>query len=157
MISALVGGEWSASRPRRFIPRERTPDTHWIGGWVDPKAGLDIVEKRKFLTLPKIELRILCRPARIECMRVRSQKRYTSWIARRINITFYAYKIFQVPLNRFPSLQDMSIKQIKLEFLAGVTEEILCSGTFPLVYSLLLAWFSLRPWRQRQCVPPKFQ
>jgi hypothetical protein len=32
----LDGGEWSASRPDRFIPRERAPGTHWIGGW----AGL---------------------------------------------------------------------------------------------------------------------
>jgi hypothetical protein len=29
---------------------------------VDPRAGLDDVEKRKFLTLPGLELRI-CRPA----------------------------------------------------------------------------------------------
>jgi len=25
------------------------PNTHCIGGWVGPRAGLDIVEKRKFL------------------------------------------------------------------------------------------------------------
>jgi len=31
---ALEGGEWSASRPGRFTPRERVPSTHWIGGWV---------------------------------------------------------------------------------------------------------------------------
>jgi hypothetical protein len=28
-------------------PRERAPGTHWIGGWVDPRAGLDAVAKRK--------------------------------------------------------------------------------------------------------------
>jgi hypothetical protein len=42
--SALVGGEWSASRPGRFTHGERVPGTHWIGGWVNPKAGLDDVE-----------------------------------------------------------------------------------------------------------------
>jgi hypothetical protein len=31
LTSALDGGEWSASRPGRFTPRERTPRTHWIG------------------------------------------------------------------------------------------------------------------------------
>jgi hypothetical protein len=31
---------------------------------VDPRAGLDDVEKRKFLPLPRLELRPLCRPAR---------------------------------------------------------------------------------------------
>jgi hypothetical protein len=49
--SALVGGEWSASHLR-----ERGPCTHWIGGWVGPRTGLDDVEKRKFLTLPVLEL-----------------------------------------------------------------------------------------------------
>jgi hypothetical protein len=44
--------EWSASRPGRFNPGERVPGTDWIGGWVDPRVGLDDVEKRKFLTLP---------------------------------------------------------------------------------------------------------
>jgi hypothetical protein len=29
-ISPLHGGEWPASRPGRFIPRERTPGIHWI-------------------------------------------------------------------------------------------------------------------------------
>jgi hypothetical protein len=31
-------------------------DTHWIGGWVDPRTGLDDMQKRKFLTLPGIKL-----------------------------------------------------------------------------------------------------
>jgi hypothetical protein len=41
LASALTGGEWSASRPGRFTPGERAPGTHWIGGWVDPTAGVD--------------------------------------------------------------------------------------------------------------------
>jgi hypothetical protein len=48
LISALAGGEWSASRPGRITPGERDLCTHWIGGWVDPRSGLDDVEKRKF-------------------------------------------------------------------------------------------------------------
>jgi hypothetical protein len=31
----------------------------WIGVWVDPRAGLDNVEKIKFLALPRLELRSL--------------------------------------------------------------------------------------------------
>jgi hypothetical protein len=42
--------EWSASRPCRFTPEERTPAIHWLGCWVDLRAGLDDSEKRKFLT-----------------------------------------------------------------------------------------------------------
>jgi hypothetical protein len=41
LTSVLVGGEWSASRPGRFTPRERAPGAHWIGGRVDLRAGLD--------------------------------------------------------------------------------------------------------------------
>jgi hypothetical protein len=43
--SALVGSEWSASRPGCFTPGERAPGTHWIGGWVDPRDGLNDMEK----------------------------------------------------------------------------------------------------------------
>jgi hypothetical protein len=34
-----------------------------IGGWVGSRTGLDDVEKRKFLTLPELELRPLGLPA----------------------------------------------------------------------------------------------
>jgi hypothetical protein len=64
LTSALIGGEWSNSRPGRFTPGERTSGTHWIGGWVDLRAGLDDLEKRKFLTRQGLELRLLGRPAR---------------------------------------------------------------------------------------------
>jgi hypothetical protein len=32
---------------RPLYPRETAPSTHWIGGWVGPRAGLDAVVKRK--------------------------------------------------------------------------------------------------------------
>jgi hypothetical protein len=44
LTSALVGGEWSASPLCRFTPGESAPGTHWIEGWVSPRAGLDDVE-----------------------------------------------------------------------------------------------------------------
>jgi hypothetical protein len=47
LTSALDGGEWSASRPGRFIPKEKAPGTHRIAGWVGPRAILDTVVKRK--------------------------------------------------------------------------------------------------------------
>jgi hypothetical protein len=50
LTSALDGDEWSASRPGRFTPREGTPITQRIGGWVDPRAVLDAVVKRKIPT-----------------------------------------------------------------------------------------------------------
>jgi hypothetical protein len=68
LTSALAGGEWSASRPGRFNPGERAPGTHWIGGWVSLRAGLDDVEKRKFLTPSVLELRPLGRPARSQSL-----------------------------------------------------------------------------------------
>jgi hypothetical protein len=43
----LVGGEWSASRLGRFTSRETSPGTHWVGGWMGPRTGLDDVERRK--------------------------------------------------------------------------------------------------------------
>jgi hypothetical protein len=33
--------------PAVLPPRERVTSIHWIGGWVDPRAVLDAVVKRK--------------------------------------------------------------------------------------------------------------
>jgi hypothetical protein len=63
LTSALAGGEWSDSLPGRF-----TPGTHWIRSLVDPRGGLDDVEKREFLTLPGLQLRPLGRPARSQSL-----------------------------------------------------------------------------------------
>jgi hypothetical protein len=52
----------------RFTPGEKASVTHWIGGWVDPRAGLDDVEKKKFLTQTGLELRHLGRPARSQSL-----------------------------------------------------------------------------------------
>jgi hypothetical protein len=68
LTAALVGGEWSASRPGRFTAKEGALGTHWIGGWAGHRADLDNMEKRKFLTLPVLELRPLRRPARSQSL-----------------------------------------------------------------------------------------
>jgi hypothetical protein len=49
-----VSGQLHA--PAALPNGERAPETHWIGGWVDPSAGLDDMEKWKFFTLPGLEL-----------------------------------------------------------------------------------------------------
>jgi hypothetical protein len=49
--------------PAALTRGERVPDTDWIGDWVGPRASLDDVEKRKFFTLPGLELRPLGGPA----------------------------------------------------------------------------------------------
>jgi hypothetical protein len=58
-LTLALGGELSASRSGHFTPKERAPGTYWIGGWVDLRAGLDDLEKRKFLTPVGLELRPL--------------------------------------------------------------------------------------------------
>jgi hypothetical protein len=40
-----VSGELHA--PAALPAGERAPGGHWIGDWVEPRAGLDDVEKRK--------------------------------------------------------------------------------------------------------------
>jgi hypothetical protein len=60
---------WMVSfTPQPLYPRGKSPDTHWIRGWVGRRAGLDNLEKRKFLTLPRLELRLLGRPARSQSL-----------------------------------------------------------------------------------------
>jgi hypothetical protein len=46
--------------PSRFTPGERATSIHRIGSWVNPRAGLDAVAKRKkFHPLPGIEHRVI--------------------------------------------------------------------------------------------------
>jgi hypothetical protein len=40
-----VSGQLHA--PVALTPGEKAPGTHWIGGWVSPRAVLDAVVKRK--------------------------------------------------------------------------------------------------------------
>jgi hypothetical protein len=68
LTMALVGGECSASRPGHFTPEERAPGTHLIGGWVNPRAGLEDVVKTTILRPAGLELRPLGRPARSQSL-----------------------------------------------------------------------------------------
>jgi hypothetical protein len=56
-----VSGQLHA--PAALLPGERSLSIRWIEGWVGPRAGLDDVEKRKFLTVQGLELWPLGRPA----------------------------------------------------------------------------------------------
>jgi hypothetical protein len=47
LTSAQDGGDWSDSLPGHFTPEERAPGTHWLGGWVGPKVGLDVVANKQ--------------------------------------------------------------------------------------------------------------
>jgi hypothetical protein len=44
----LDGCECSTSRPRSFTVGKSAPGNDWIWGWVDPRARLDALAKRKF-------------------------------------------------------------------------------------------------------------
>jgi hypothetical protein len=55
LIPTAVQGGWSASHASRFTPGETAPGTHWLGGWVGPRAGLDDMEKWKFLLPPELK------------------------------------------------------------------------------------------------------
>jgi hypothetical protein len=44
-----VSGQRQA--PAALYPRGKDPSTHWTGGWVGPRAGLDAEAGRKILCL----------------------------------------------------------------------------------------------------------
>jgi hypothetical protein len=70
LTSALVGCEWPASRPGRLTPGEGNHGTHWIGGWVGPRTGLDDVRKRK---LPGLNYAITWAQIKKRCPLFRSR------------------------------------------------------------------------------------
>jgi hypothetical protein len=54
LTSGLDGGELSVVRPGCFIPGEKAPLTLWKRRWVDPRAELVILGRRKISCLIKI-------------------------------------------------------------------------------------------------------
>jgi hypothetical protein len=68
-----LGSRWlwvvSITPRSSFSPRERIPGTHWTGGSVGPRAGLDKEARGKILSpLPGIETRSPGRPARSQTL-----------------------------------------------------------------------------------------
>jgi hypothetical protein len=53
---------------RSRYPQERASGTHLIGCWVSPRTSVDDVERRKILSLPRLKLRPLGRPARSQSL-----------------------------------------------------------------------------------------
>jgi hypothetical protein len=56
---ALDKGEWSASHPSCFTPRERNASTWWTEGWVGPRANLVIMVKRKISAHTRNQMLVL--------------------------------------------------------------------------------------------------
>jgi hypothetical protein len=59
LTSALVVGEWSASRSGCFQPEKKPPGTLWKGRWMGSRAGLNDAERTRIVPLPGLELRPL--------------------------------------------------------------------------------------------------
>jgi hypothetical protein len=47
LTSALDGGEWSASCPCRFTPRDRAPGSYWVGSWMGTVVKRKIPNPRR--------------------------------------------------------------------------------------------------------------
>jgi len=43
--------------PQLLYPGERAPSNHWVGGWVGPRASLDMMMMRKILCSPLLEIK----------------------------------------------------------------------------------------------------
>jgi hypothetical protein len=102
--------------PRPLYPLERAPGTHWMGSWIYPRAGLDNVEKRQFLTLSGLELRPLGRPARSQslyrlrysgCTLVESVSYVPEWHVKQIIYLSVVYLTMLPILPYFPYFQKM--------------------------------------------------
>ena len=59
LTSSRDGDEWPVSGVGRFDIRGKVPDTSLIGGWVYPRAGVDVLEETNILPLSGIEALLL--------------------------------------------------------------------------------------------------
>jgi hypothetical protein len=102
LTSALDRGEWSASRPGRFNPRERSPSTRWIWGWMGPRAVLDALVKRK---IPRPHRESNPRTPIIHPV----AQRYTDWAITPKNNAYLIilYNCYSFPLNKLYACSDL--------------------------------------------------
>jgi hypothetical protein len=109
LATALDKGEWSASRPGRFIPRERAPLTHWIGGWVGPRAVLDAVVKGKIHS-PRRESN-----PRTPIVQPVAQL-YTDWAITARPVVLYGCEILSIILREVHKLRAFENNALKRTF-----------------------------------------
>jgi hypothetical protein len=92
--------------------------THRIGGWVDPRGGLDDVEKRIFLTLQGLELQPLGRPARSQSLYwlryPGSRQVIKVWLWNSKTLLYFMVITFPLSSNFFFSLVSIIIVRSKL-------------------------------------------
>jgi hypothetical protein len=116
--------------PPAFYPRGRSPGTHWIGGWVDPRAGMSDIEKWKFLTLPGLLLRPLGRPARSQMLYSYVLNFTFSVCVNKLQFQFYYF--FFISLAVQLCLTFFSVYNTKSKLLydwRSVSQYVLVSGT----------------------------
>jgi hypothetical protein len=89
-----VSGQLHA--PGHFTPRERAPGTHWIGGWVGPRAVLEAVVKRR-IPSPRRESN-----PRTPIVQLVAQ-RYTDWAIIRSILKLSSNLRLRLPSGLFPS------------------------------------------------------
>jgi hypothetical protein len=46
ILNLCTRWRWSALRSGSFTPEERAPSTHWTGGWLDHRTGMNVVVNR---------------------------------------------------------------------------------------------------------------
>jgi hypothetical protein len=123
-------------RPR-FTPGERTPGTHWTGGWVGPRAGLDTEVRGKILLpLSGIEPRSPGRP-------VRSQKLH--WLSYPAPIKYYKNVCVYVSLFivGFNFIQNF-VPPLVFATSSSLLLSISCAGPNWIIYTLLQILKDLR-------------
>jgi hypothetical protein len=123
--TALVGGEWLASRPGLFTLGEEVHVSHWIGGWVGPRLDLNSVEKGVLLTLPTPLTSILQCPVRSQSLHV------VLWKTCHVSDEYIA-SMFMV------EAQDKLETSLKASWRRW-----------------FISWFIIQPWRWWWCLPPK--
>jgi hypothetical protein len=141
---ALVLGEWPASRPCRFTPKETDPGTHWIGDWVVVRAGPDVLEKktRTPISGSYCPYRSLCANWAVPAPLHTHTHTHTNMLYRRI-----------IVMN-----QNYSHKVVKRCWISG-SKCFETRGIYWLCLVLASCWFLVwlifRPWRWRRYVTLK--
>jgi hypothetical protein len=113
--------------PAALPPGKQPPGTHWMEGLVDPRAGLEDMNKRKFLILPGLDLRPLGRPAHSQSL---YRLLYPGFSWGRVNEKCYYPKMLE-PRQSF-QLSTSKLNVTALQFDPLMNMGLCCNATSPI-------------------------
>jgi hypothetical protein len=139
--SALVGGEWSFSRPGRFISRETASGTHCIGRLVGPRVPENVASSQNEQKWTPVRVKTMLRPAvsrplLVSGTHLGSMTRFITFV--QLRVCWYGAQW----LTRGKKSHEVEVELKFIYYRRSVGQSVLVSGSHPesMIRFLFYVW-----------------